>query len=341
MTEAIAIAEIINALGAIFQIADYLTPDEVVNNTTIFHFSSNDWIGGTQYTYVDEYNNSHLVDATLNLSQSNIYAGRNILISPYLNIIFQTGNGSVPNRYPTTSMLFRSELEKVTLNNVYRNFAWNTKWVSANGAEVTFAGDTSIVAEVGVNSRYTVYSDGRITRTGEPFTLMNTTLTTFAEMKTSGAPYIPAGDYTFDQIRGELINQYNINFNLNIPQDETDIPTFDDLNEEPTEEPTEWLPGFEFNYDEVISPSELEDILNQETYDWNEVDTELIELPELPTIPAYETDQNEADVLTAIPVIATVSMNMLGSLGLLSVFTSIAVIKMILKVLRNKKGGDD
>lgn len=149
---------------------------------------------------------------------------------------------------------------------------------------------------------------------------------------------IPSGRYTYPQFQQAIIDFYEDEYDIDLNITPEDLPTIGEILGEEETEPSDSSGGFDFDYGEVISPSELWDILDTEQYDWNEAETDLMELPDLETIPTAETDEVEADVLATIPVLATVSLNMLGTVGLLSVFTSTAIIAMILKILRNKKG---
>lgn len=98
----------------------------------------------------------------------------------------------------------------------------------------------------------------------------------WTRLQTYTVPLTPGTKYTYDdalQIYIDYFNDVDTNLNLTLndfPDEDSYLPT------EPTEPPTEpgaTLPpgiGFDFDYGEVISPTELDSILDQETY---EVDT--------------------------------------------------------------------
>lgn len=148
----------------------------------------------------------------------------------------------------------------------------------------------------------------------------------------TGVAYVPPGDYSYNDLRETLINYYNNKFGLNIDINIGEIPTWEDLQEstEETDETETNSSGFEFDYGEVISPEELESLLNGETYQLDEIDTELPSL-DVPELPSEEMPQ---EVLGVIPALVTGSYELLVGTGLANVFISLAVLICIIKILR-------
>lgn len=119
--------------------------------------------------------------------------------------------------------------------------------------------------------------------------------------------------------------------------DMDDILTFDEINPseteptEPTSEGGNCCGGFDIDYDELVSPSELYDVLNTETYDLAEIDTSMPDLnAELPSDVLANTQ------ITMLSDALTVSYNFWDALGLSSTLIALGVLAALFNFI---KGG--
>lgn len=103
--------------------------------------------------------------------------------------------------------------------------------------------------------------------------------------------------------------------------------------EEPTETETTTEGGccgsFDFDYNEVVSPSELDGILNQDTYHLDEIPTDIPDLTmELPS------ETLSQSILEVLPVAINSSYNYFSALGIAPTLIATAVIVVLIKMLR-------
>lgn len=149
---------------------------------------------------------------------------------------------------------------------------------------------------------------------------------------------------SFEQYRTTIINNYN---NYVIQQDPTaetidpsdppsDLdwePMIDYTFQDPTEPSTEPGGGFVFNYNEVISPGELEDILDDHQYNIPDVTEDMYSLEVLPTMP---TDVISEGVDAGINVLNEMGTDTVTSLGLAPLFIGMITISVIMFILRGR-----
>lgn len=317
-----AILYVSEALISFAQVADAFTPDEV-NEYTVFQMSGGVWIGTLSYTYTSETGENSTEMMTAAFSATSNYDGKVIASGTHVTVkLKQVGtSGTVPSVY-----------------------------ASAGGLSVSFNGGGYFQVEVNVNdaSTYTRNTVGGNSTSGTTFTfggkwtnassgklgIFSTGMSNVKNLHDtdSFAPYFPPGDYTFNELRKALIDQVNDDFDLNISEDTPEIPDYDDLlgDGEPDEtEPTSGGGDFQFDYGEVISPSELESILDQTDYQLDELNTELPDLSfELPDATFSEVQ------ITLLTDTLTASYNFFDSLGLSSTLIALGVVAGLIRMIR-------
>lgn len=150
-------------------------------------------------------------------------------------------------------------------------------------------------------------------------------------------PLIPGKQYTYQDAADIVVDAVNLKYpDLNITVEDLP-PESNYLPTEPTEPPTvpgDTLPsggGFVFDYNEVISPSELETILDQETYAIDTVqslDLVSLEMPELDTLPQ--------DMVVAAGSLMTAITPVFTETGLLAIFLPLAIVMILIIFLRGR-----
>ena len=153
---------------------------------------------------------------------------------------------------------------------------------------------------------------------------------------------IPVGGDTIDYNTycTEVVNQYNYYYPDSTISPE-DVPDWDDIIDyvyppttEPTEpvtEPTTSDGGFVFDYNEVVSPSELRQILGQETYELETIDDKGILTVEVPTLPDATFS---AEGLNIFVDSVGAGQSLLSSFGLWTPFVACAVVVILFRFLR-------
>lgn len=349
----VAVARIAEIMALVASVSTWMAPGELSDQTT-YDFTASMWVGDGYYTYVDEAGKSTTVSGVAVINPNYVFDGKNVFAGPGLTVkmkLLEEPTGSTPVGATFSSTYYRMtggsyytfvyDIGTFTdlsfgsgfgLTNLGRasGFTYN----ASTGVRKTPSGVGSTVGAAFGPSGDTAATQGQSTYLTNDQTIAN---------RDPRAGYVPPGSYSYDDLRAALIQFFNDEYNLDIELDNPDIPKLEDILEEPTE-PATGGNGFEFDYGEVISPTELESLLNQETYDLAEIDTDIPTFPTMPDVDIFESMPQgdlEASVLASIPVVATVSWNTLASLGLLSVFISVAIPKLILKILRNAKGSDN
>lgn len=349
MGTAEAIGYIAEVVGAIVGITELIT-DDPVSETTIYNFANDMWLGSGQYTYTSPLGVSSIETGTCIFNPNTLAPGKTVFSGPHVTVqaVMRSNaggtspyllyNGNVAGLGGGGYYDFRFQVDGESLASMY-NLASCVRSTSITSMKFTAKTGTM------TNPGYSYPSGGQgaacITANGNSF---NTILTNNANMHSQhpNVPYVPKGTYDFDGLRDAIINQVNLDFDLDIPLNTPDIPTLDDVLGNETNPPATG-DGFQFDYNEVISPSELQDLLEQETYELDEIDTDMPMLPVLPPpsdiIPSDgNNDAFEAEVLALIPAVVTESYNGLATLGLLGVFTSTAIIALIIKIIHDKRG---
>lgn len=121
------------------------------------------------------------------------------------------------------------------------------------------------------------------------------------------------------------INDNDINYFNPFEEDQEATETFP---------PATLPPGgssFDFDYGEVISPSELQDILDQETYYLAELDTNHFDF-KLDSVPSLQ--DFPAEIISGVTGLGAVYEKLLSTSGVLSVFSIIAVLVFFIRVFR-------
>lgn len=133
---------------------------------------------------------------------------------------------------------------------------------------------------------------------------------------------LSAGDVNIDQSGATNNNTYN-NTTNNYYYGTT----------ESAEDPVE---PFTIDYDEILGESELESILNQETYEIPEIEsiseTILIDIEDL----VVEDDTEYKEILEFIPDSLAVSMDLLNGLNVSAPLTSAAIISALWKIIKGR-----
>lgn len=326
-----AILVIGETLGFIADTVDLFTPETVIEQNTIFSTGGGIWVGSAEYTWTDSSGTRKTETLTCNFGGGNLYNGKSVASGPSVHayLITQGSSGSVPSVSSSgTSITFSG--------GGYYDF--ELEW-SGNNSKTP----TSIVVTTGGASGATFTEgsgEGTGTWSGSSSHIIgrnaSCSYSTNLNDLENGGHYIPSGNHTFNELRDELINYYNdeygLNIDINIGSDE--IPDWDTyFGDQDETEPTGSGDGFQFDYGEVISPTELESILDQETYELQEIETDPTDLPSLPS-EELPTDTFSDEVLTGIPEVVQGSYSFLTGTELASVFIPMAVIMCIIKILR-------
>lgn len=231
---------VIEAIGLALQIIALFYPEDADEDTVITYGNV---ISGTGwYNWIDENNLTSTVDGDFFLT--NIPKnGQMLFRSEHLNIIYvgeTTGSGTAPT------------LEYAPLAGDNWRYQWSggsfyTLECVWDGGNTISANLAQIITNDFTSVECSYYGFSRLPRVCH---LSNLTFITNSDVHNDdlSVPYVPAGNYNFDQLRTELINWGN-DYILEqdptaetIPYDSPDIPTWEDLNPtEPTEstEPTE------------------------------------------------------------------------------------------------------
>lgn len=142
-------------------------------------------------------------------------------------------------------------------------------------------------------------------------------------------PIIAGNSYTYYDALDIYINYYNNKYtDLSLTREDFP-PESDYLPQEPTTEPISG--GFDIDYDEIMSPSEFDAVLNSAEYDLEEIPTTFaLDLPELPdeTLPT--------GMLSFAGNIVNASYSYYNALGLSGVLISVGVIVCVIRLLRGR-----
>lgn len=317
-----AILAIIDILDAVSDIAGWLTPDEI-NEYTVYDFTGDTWIGYVSYSYEGNENDSGTEGGTCVFSSSSnydgcvIFSGKHVTVTEHL-----TGGVGQPSVGVDTAGNISFSGGGAYAFSVEINSNLDPDPWSKSSLGVSFTSGTTFKA----NGSWTGSASNRIGLATD------TTLTNSSKFreKHPDVPYVPPGSYTFDQLRNALIEQYNQDYDLDISIDNPDIPTYNDLFGDGTD-PTETGSGsgFEFDYGEVISPSELESILDHTDYQLDELDTELPDLSfELPDA-VFSSEQ-----ITLLTDTLTASYSFFDGLGLSGTLISLGVLAGLIRLIR-------
>lgn len=143
---------------------------------------------------------------------------------------------------------------------------------------------------------------------------------------------IPAGaEMDYAELRLALINDLSVQFDIDVNALSEDVPIYEEMYPTEPTEPTEAPDGFVFDYDEVISPTELQGILAQETYDISLIDDKGILTAESMELPEATFS---AEGLNLVVDTVTVGKSFLDGLGLWVPFLAAAVVVVLIRFLR-------
>lgn len=323
-----AIVLILETLDTIWSLGSFLAGEEITQ-TTVYNFTGAVWLGYGYYTYYFEEGGSERREAYCQFLPNDMYDGMPIIQSEDFAVYAVRQNGS---NAPTiggsvtslglnggTQYTFRGVVDDTDVFTGYTSVYMSNTNVSFSEASATqfkwTHSGSNVVQFFALN---TPESNGK------------TILTTMSAYRGQDgrAPYVPSGQYTFDELREELINQYNNDFDLDIDVDSPEIPKLEDFLPEATG------PGgsFVFDYNEVISPEELEEILQQETYDLDELETDMgifdiVDVDESDVMLPDEYLENTGLALAA-------GWQLVQATGLSSTFICLGLIVAIVKTLR-------
>lgn len=236
-------------------------------------------------------------------------------------------------------------------------------WYSAAGNSALHVSDTAGFTFFGVDydnspiavSSYVAYEQGNRWNTtlsaSYPATLNNLTIgsntdrypvitnidTLKDRINSLYIPLKPGSQYTYQQAADIIIDAVNVKYpDLNItiedlPPESNYLPTEPTDPTEPTAPSETVLPGgsFEIDYGEIISPSELESILGQETYQVDTVvslDILAVDMPQLDTLPQ--------DMVVAAGALMTAVTPLFTETGLLPIFLPLAIVMILVYFLR-------
>lgn len=148
-------------------------------------------------------------------------------------------------------------------------------------------------------------------------------------------PIDPDTVYTYDELV-VILQQWLSDEMPDADPDEV-IPSFEDVSgQEPTEPPC--CPDFTLNYDEILSEQELESILNQETYDIPELDTDFsgMTLPS-DTYQEETLDDELGQIVGFFPDAVATGFDLLSAYGILNILVNVAIIATLWKLIRGDK----
>lgn len=323
-----AVLVVAETLGFVASVADLFTPETVIEQNTILSTGGGIWYGTGEYSWTDASGNVTTETLTCAFGGGNLYDGKPVASSSFVNLtLVQKGaSGAIPSVSVSTS-------GSVTFSGG-GFYGFVLSWAGDNSASpssvrVTDGGSAGSSYKQGAGGGKGSWggtASGIIARNASH------SYSTDKNVVNNGGRYIPPGQYTFDGLRAQLIDYYNVTYDIDISVDDPNIPDWEDFFGEDATEPPATGDGFQFDYNEVINPSELDDILKQETYELDEIETGLPEFTDV-ELPSETMDEGTLQVL---PAIATQSYELLTATGLANVFIPLAVILCVIKILRGE-----
>lgn len=337
MSQADKINMITETLEDIFLITEYLV-GHPADQDTVYNFADNMWLGHGYYQYINSDGNASNEQGTCIFNPNALTPGATVFAGPH-----------VTARAQSTSMT--GTPASLTYNNASMGInggSYYTFWIEVDGEQVfnnsgiynaRMTNRTAVTFTAGnpPSYNYPAGNVGAVATVGSEAYIDSTILTTSGNMHSDhpNMPYVQPGQYSFNDLRNQMILQVNLDFGMDIPLDSPEIPELEDLLEE-TNPPATGDNNFYIDYDQILSPEDLENILQQETYELQELPTFSAEDLGSLTLPELPEETLSSNLLAVIPAGLNASISFFDSMGLTSTLIATAVIIVVIKML---KGG--